>query len=94
MKVLYTARLARFDLLRAAQSLASRITKWTLYCDQRLHRLMSYAHQTYDLVMTGYVGKEDTLDNMFLELSADADFAADEGAKSTSGVFLCFHYFL
>ena len=40
MKLLYTARLARFDLLRAIQSLASGITKWTIYCDQRLQICM------------------------------------------------------
>ena len=35
MIILYTARMARFDLLRAVQSLAAKVTKWTTYCDQR-----------------------------------------------------------
>ena len=89
MKLLYTARLARFDLLRAITSLASKITQWTVYCDQRLHRLMCYIHHTYDLFMTGRVAQGETLQTMNLELSADADFAGEEKAKSTSGVFLC-----
>ena len=77
MKSLYTARLARFDFLRAIQSLASTITKWTIYCDQQLHRLLCYIYHTYDLVMTGYVGENDTLENITQELSADADFAGE-----------------
>ena len=30
MKILFAARMARFDLLRATQSLASRVTKWSV----------------------------------------------------------------
>ena len=37
MKLLYGARLARFDLLRAINNLAASITKWTPECDKRLH---------------------------------------------------------
>ena len=40
MKVLYGARMARPDLLRAVGSLACRITKWTPRCDRELYRLM------------------------------------------------------
>ena len=40
MKVLYGARMARFDLLRAVCSLACSITKWDKDCDRKLHRLM------------------------------------------------------
>jgi hypothetical protein len=42
MKVLYCARLARFDLLKAISSLATKITKWTRNCDKKLHQLMCY----------------------------------------------------
>ena len=40
MKVLYAARYARFDLLRAVCYLAQYITKWDDACDRRLYRLM------------------------------------------------------
>ena len=42
MKILFAARMARFDLLRATQSLASRVTKWSIECDVALHRLVAY----------------------------------------------------
>ena len=41
MKVFYAARLARFDLLRAIASLASKLIKWTRKCDKQLERLLS-----------------------------------------------------
>ena len=34
MKLLYGARLARFDLLRAINNLSASITKWTPECDK------------------------------------------------------------
>jgi hypothetical protein len=39
MKILYAARMARYDLLRATCYLATRITKWDATCDKMLHRL-------------------------------------------------------
>ena len=56
MKILYGARLARWDLLKVVQLLATRVSKWTLSCDKALHRLVCYIHTTRDLVLTGYVG--------------------------------------
>ena len=40
MKVLFAARKARFDLLRATQGLASRATTWSPDCDKSLYRLI------------------------------------------------------
>ena len=37
MKILFAARMARWDLLRATQSLASRVAKWSRDCDTALH---------------------------------------------------------
>ena len=37
MKILYAARLCRFDLLRAVCRLATFVTKWTSECDRKLH---------------------------------------------------------
>ena len=44
MKILYAARMGRFDLIRPVSALASRITKWTHLCDKRPHRLICYIH--------------------------------------------------
>ena len=57
MKVLFAARMARFDLLRATQGLASRVTKWSPECDKSLHRLMCYIHSTMDRTMIGFIGE-------------------------------------
>ena len=46
MKVLYCARMARYDLLRATCGLAAQVTKWTPSCDRKLHRLMAYIKST------------------------------------------------
>ena len=47
MKVLYGARMCRFELLRATCGLARKITEWEKVCDKQLHRLMAYS--TLDL---------------------------------------------
>jgi hypothetical protein len=53
MKILYGARLARFDFLRAVAALACRLTNWTADCDRRLCRLVCYIHSTKHLRVTG-----------------------------------------
>jgi hypothetical protein len=75
MKVLYGARMARYDLLRPCCFLATKITKWTRSCDKALHRLMCYLHSTPDTRMCGWVG--DDVKSWELVLYADADFAGD-----------------
>jgi hypothetical protein len=58
MKILYGARMARYDLLRPCCHLATKITKWTLSCDKALHRLVCYLHSTPDVRMCGWVGDD------------------------------------
>ena len=88
MKLLYAARMARFDLLRAIGFLATRITKWSPLCDKMLHRLMCYVNATINLKMGAWVG--DTIGELTLTLFTDADFAGDiVSRRSTTGVFLC-----
>ena len=88
MKILYAARMGRFDLLRAVNALGSRITSWTKLCDARLHRLVCYIKSTLNLKMHAWVG--DQKDDLEIVLYCDADLAGDRtDAKSTSGVFLC-----
>ena len=86
MKVLFAARMARFDLLRATQGLASRVTKWSVDCDQALFRLMCYIHTTVDWKMHGFVG--DPSSRTRLWLFADSDHAGEHDSRSTSGCFL------
>ena len=87
MKILYGARLARFDLLRPIAALATKITKWNTNCDRMLHRLVCYINSSLDYKLKGYIG--DKPDSINLTLYSDADFAGCiETAKSTSGVFI------
>ena len=58
MKLLFAARMARYDLLRAVQGLASRVTKWSSDCDKALHRLMCYVDSTKEFTMRGFIGDE------------------------------------
>ena len=84
MKMLYAARLCRFDLLRAVCHLATFVTKWTSECDRKLHRLVCYIHSSKHLRMIGWVG--DKLDALQPHLFADADVAGCTASqKSTSG---------
>ena len=56
MKVLWVARLARPDLLRAVNYLATKVSKWTSKCDSIMHRLMGYTQATLHLRMIGWIG--------------------------------------
>ena len=75
MKILYGARAARWDLLKAVQLLATRVTKWTKECDKALHRLICYINCTSHYTLRGYVGDEAS--GWRLRLFADADFAGE-----------------
>ena len=72
MKLLYAARLARPDLIRAVCFLARECTKWTAECDRALHRLMCYVHSSYALRLEGWVGDAQ---HCSFHVYADADFA-------------------
>ena len=83
MKILYAARLARPDLLRATCYLATRITKWTEQCDKMLFRLMCYINSSLDACLHDWMG--DPPDKVELCLYTDADFAGDpDTARSTT----------
>ena len=78
--------MARFDLLRATQGLASRVTKWSNECDVALHRLMCYIHSTVDAVLSGFIG--DDPQHCKLWLFADSGHAGEHDSRSTSGCIL------
>ncbi len=87
MKLLYAARVARYDLLRPIAALARRLTRWTKRCDRKLYRLMCYVYATIHKRMRGYVG--DRITDCSLCVFSDADLAGDhEDSKSTSGIFM------
>ena len=73
MKLLYGARIARFDLLRQVNRLARNVHRWTDSDDRGLRHLMCYVHHTKHWRMVGWVG--DPMDDVHLALYADADFA-------------------
>ena len=86
MKILYPARLCRWDLIRPTCALASRITKWDRICDKALHKLVCYIHSTPDKVQLAFIG-----DRLLTELAlyADGDLAGCKlSQRSTSGVFM------
>ena len=86
MKILFAARMARFDLLRAVQGLAARVTKWSYDCDKALHRLVCYIHSTVDVRLEAFIG--DPLSKCKLWCFADADHAVEYDNRSTTGCFL------
>ena len=88
MKILYGARMCRYDLLRPTCHLATKITKWSKLCDKALHRLVAYVNSTLDLRLCGWIG--DPPDQWEFVVYSDADFSGDrETSRSTSGVLVC-----
>ena len=86
MKIMYGARMARQDLLRAVCVLARMLTKWDELCDRRLLRLISYINYTLGYRLRGWVGGK----RRFLEHHSfyDTDFAGCvETQRSTTGSF-------
>ena len=83
MKILFAARMARWDFISAAQSLASRVTKWSPDCDLGLHRLVCYINSSTDVTMSGFIG--DSIMDCRLWLFSDSDFAGEFDSKSTTG---------
>ena len=75
MKDLWVARLARPDLTKAITALAAKVSKWTRNHDRMLYRLMCYTWSTQDHELVGHVNG--SLENLWLELYVDADWAGD-----------------
>ena len=87
VKLLYAARIARFDLLRSINTLARNVTKWTVKDDVRLHHFMCYVNGSKMRKMIGWVG--DDLSQLTVDIYADADFAGcEDPLRSTSGAHM------
>ena len=87
MKMLYGARLVRYELLWPICSIARQVSKWTRACDKRLHRLVSYIAHTPEDTLESFVGDDAALCHPVLY--TDADFAGDlTSSKSTSGAYI------
>ena len=87
MKILWSARLSRPDLMKAMGDLTRKITTWSRAEDRKLFRLMSYLKGTASYVLEGYI--RDDPRALRLNLYTDADHASGvDDVKSTSGKFL------
>ena len=75
MKILYGARMARYDLLNAVCKLAACVTKWTEQQDIDLFRLICYIQSTLHYRLVSWVG--DDISEVWIRQYADADLASD-----------------
>ncbi|MEM1009892.1 MAG: hypothetical protein AAGJ35_12920, partial [Myxococcota bacterium] len=85
MKILFVARVARYDLLRPVNVLAKLIIKWTIGCDKALRRLVCYMKSTVKQTLKGYVGENPK--DLRVEVYTDADFASC--LETAIGVYVC-----
>ena len=86
-KILYAARIARFDLLWTICSSSRQVKKWNKACDKRFHRLVSCLYHDQHITLEYYV--ENQPKELKLACFSDADFAGDaKDSKSTSGCYL------
>ena len=76
-RLVYAARMARFDLLRPVQGLAKWFTKCKKRHDEELYRLVCYIHTTTAKKMIGWVA--DKMEDIQPHLFSDSDFAGSEG---------------
>ena len=76
MKILYGARMARYDLLKAVCHSASCITKWTRQNDVDVYRLICYIQTTIEYCQHSFCGN--SAQELQLAVYADADWAGDK----------------
>ena len=87
MKALWLGRLARPDIIKPINDLATKVQSWSRGDDKRLLRLIQYINSTPQYRLVGTV--QDSPTDLELQLYVDADFAGDRlTGKSTSGGFL------
>ena len=86
MTVMYAARVARPDLLRAIAHLVRDLTTWSEDTDTRLHRLASYMQSPVALRMCAWQAPSFVDQPWVHRVSSDADYAeCTETQRSTIG---------
>ena len=86
MQMLYEARFARPDHLRAIAYLARKVTRWRPLQDRQLFRLARYLKGALSHRQYAWIG--DDMSSLQLRLHTDADLASDpEDPVSTSGAY-------
>ena len=58
MKILWSARFARPDLMKGISDLTRRITTWSKADDRKLYRLLSYLKGTASYVLEGKIADD------------------------------------
>ena len=87
MKALWLGRLARPDIIKPINDLATKVQSWSRADDKKVLRLIQYIASTPHYRLVGTI--QDKPEDLELHLYVDADFAGDKStAKSTSGGFL------
>ena len=86
MSIMFVARFARGDLLRANCHLSTSLHYWDEYCDKKLLRLVSYINCTMKHRQVAFIG--DPLENCEFATFADANYAERVDSKSTGGGFV------
>ena len=87
MRILYAARVARWDLQCPVRKLAVRLTTWSRRCDAQLNHLICAIWSSLDHFMFGWVGNE--VSELEPHFYADADFAGcQRSQRSSTGAFV------
>ena len=86
-KALWLGRLARPDIIKPINDLATKVQSWSRGNDKKVLRLIQYIASTPHYRLVGTI--QDKHEDLELRLFVDADFAGDKStARSTSGGFL------
>lgn len=88
MKLLFSARMVRADIIVATTLLARRVSKWFTDEDRRLHRLMCYVFHHANLKLIHQIHPKDLM-SLQLIYSPDAELGGDlSTTKATYGMWL------
>ena len=85
MRILYAAREARFDLLRAVNKMSCMVAYWNPDADRRMERLITYIRSTLHYRQYGWVADQPA--DLQPHAYTDADFAGcTRTLRSTTGI--------
>ena len=76
MKALWLGRLARPDIIKPINDLATKVQSWSRADDKRVLRLIQYIASTTHYRLVGTL--QDKPEDLELHLYVDADFAGDK----------------